>query len=859
MINQQKILSKESVTSLFYANNFAQNQKHKYINGDDLFLGIHHYIKTSNYNDIFLAITGIKENSIQEITSKNNIQNVSTTTKSNDVYLSFTKKIYTQIKEYVNTNDTKISIIDLLSISLINLSSRFKKQLISNNISIDNLINNCENIANNPIVIKQGLFAFLDILDKLFKKLHLSPKNIEIMDIKTFDELGQINMLLDEVDKEIMDKNESSIGDSTTKTTKKEEKKMTIEYFGTDLTKEVKDHLIDPIIGRNNEINQIIYTLLRKNKNNPLLIGEAGVGKTAVVEGLAQKIVAGDVPEKLKNKKIFMIDMGTIVAGTKYRGEFESRMKAILEEATDPLNNIILFIDEIHTIIGAGGQENNDAAQMIKPLLSRGKIKLIGATTFNEFQKHIEKDAALKRRFQEVIVNEPNNQDTKQILLGLQQTYEDFHGVHIEEGCFDYAINLSKRYILNKHLPDKALDLIDEACAKKSTMTGKLENDEDYKKQEEAIQNIQKKIEVAIEKQDYFGAAALKEQEENIKKEMLLMRTQKNIPTHLRPSIKREDIGVVLAEKLGIPSNIVNESEIDKLRRLDFILKTHIVGQNEAVESIVKTLTRSRLSVVQKTKPMGSFLFLGPSGVGKTFLAKLIAKEYFGDEQALIRFDMSEFMEKYSVSKLIGSPAGYVGYDEGGNLTEAIRRKPYSVILFDEIEKASPDVLNILLQILDEGLLKDSKGRIVDFKSTIIIMTSNIGSDEFSKKQTKIGFSAGGTATEIDEQHFQDIKTRVLEELKNYLSPELINRIDYKIVFRHLNKSMLKDIMKIRLNEFLAAWKDQQDVKIPKYNDKKIQEMVDKIYDPQYGARPIERYIQDVIEPEIIKHLLQKK
>lgn len=859
MINNQKILSKESTTSLLYANIFAQQKKHKYINGDDLFYWIHHYIYQSDFSELFSTLLGIENINIQEILWEKEYKKFLTTKQKNDIYLTFPKKIYIKINEYVNKKDKKISIIDLLIISLYNLSSGFKKHLINKEIDSKKLLKNCQKIAKNPIVIEQWLFAFLEVLDKLFKKLHLSPKNIEIMDIKNFNDIEPINILLDEVDKEIMDKNESSIGDSTTKTTKKEEKKMTIEYFGTDLTKEVKDHLIDPIIWRNNEINQIIYTLLRKNKNNPLLIWEAGVGKTAVVEWLAQKIVAWDVPEKLKNKKIFMIDMWTIVAGTKYRWEFESRMKAILEEATDPLNNIILFIDEIHTIIWAGWQENNDAAQMIKPLLSRGKIKLIWATTFNEFQKHIEKDAALKRRFQEVIVNEPNNQDTKQILLWLQQTYEDFHGVHIEEGCFDYAINLSKRYILNKHLPDKALDLIDEACAKKSTMTWKLENDEEYKKQELAIQEIQRKIEIAIEKQDYFGAAAFKEQEETIKKEMLMMRTQKNIPTHLRPSIKKEDIWVVLAEKIGIPSNIVNESEIDKLRRLDLILKTHIVWQDEAVESIVKTLTRSRLSVVQKTKPMGSFLFLGPSGVGKTFLAKLIAKEYFGDEQALIRFDMSEFMEKYSVSKLIGSPAWYVGYDEWGNLTEAIRRKPYSVILFDEIEKASPDVLNILLQILDEGILKDSKWRIIDFKSTIIVMTSNIWSDEFSKKQTKIWFSAWGTATEIDEQHFQDIKTRVLEELKNYLSPELINRIDYKIVFRHLNKEMLTNILKIKLNEYFAAWKDQPDVKIPKHTNKQITEMIDKIYDPQYGARPIERYIQDIIEPEIIKHLLQKK
>lgn len=857
MINNQKILSKESTTSLMYANIFAKQKKHKYINGDDLFQWIYHHIYQSDHSELFCALIGIKDINIKEFLWKKTYKKI-TTNEQDDVYLNFPKKINTTIKTYVNKKDKKITIIDLLNLSLDNLSSGFKKHLITKGIELKKIVKNCKKMTKNPVIIDQWLFAFLEILDKLFKKIHLSPKNIEIMDIKTFSNMAEINMLLDDVEKEVMDTNKSAIGDGNTKTWKQEEKKMTIEYFGTDLTKEVKDNLIDPIIGRSSEINQIIYTLLRKNKNNPLLLWEAWVGKTAVVEWLAQKIVSWDVPERLKNKKIFMIDMGTIVAGTKYRWEFESRMKAILEEAMDPLNNIILFIDEIHTIIGAGWQENNDAAQMIKPLLSRWKIKLIWATTFNEFQKHIEKDAALKRRFQEIIINEPNSEDTKQILLGLQQTYEDFHWVHIDEECFDSAINLSKRYILNKHLPDKALDLIDEACAKKSTMTGKLENDDEYKKQEKNIQSIQKKIEIAIEKQDYFGAASFKEQEEEIKKQMLIMRTQKNIPTHLRPSIKKQDIWMVLSEKLGIPSDIVNESEIDKLKRLDLVLKTHIVWQNEAVESVVKTLTRSRLSVMQKTKPIGSFLFLGPSGVGKTYLAKLIAKEYFGDEKSLIRFDMSEFMEKFSVSKLIGSPAWYVWYDEWWSLTESIRRKPYSVILFDEIEKASPDVLNILLQILDEWTLKDNKWRLIDFKSTIIVMTSNIWSDEFSKKQTRIWFSAATTEAEIDDQYFQEIKTRVLDELKNYLSPELINRIDYKIVFKHLSKEILTNIMKIKLNEFLAARKEQPDIKIQKYSDKKISEIIDKIYDPQYWARPIERYIQDVIEPEIINNILQK-
>ena len=430
------------------------------------------------------------------------------------------------------------------------------------------------------------------------------------MKLEKMQKMNNINMLLDAVESEIVEKENNVItGDKG----KKEEKKLTIEYFGTDLTKEVKDGMIDPIIGRENEINQIIYTLLRKNKNNPLLIGEAGVGKTAIVEGLAQKLVKGDVPDKLKNKRIFLLDMGTLVAGTKYRGEFESRMKSILEEAIDPTNNIILFIDEIHTIIGAGGQENGDAAQMLKPLLSRGKIKLIGSTTFNEYQKYIEKDAALKRRFQEVVVNEPNNEDTIQILTGLKQTYEDFHGVQINQEALEIAVNLSKRYMMNKFLPDKALDIIDEACARKSTMNQKLDNDKDYKKFEETLAKIQAKIEEAIEKQDYFGAAELKAKEEEAKQEMLKIRSNKNIPMNLRPIITSEDIGNVLADKTGIPTNIVNESEIDKLRRLAEELKKNIVGQDEAVDAVVKTLTRSRLSVIKYTKPIGSFLCLGPS------------------------------------------------------------------------------------------------------------------------------------------------------------------------------------------------------------------------------------------------------
>jgi len=813
------------------------------------------FLKHHELNVIFWKLLGIAEETLEEYfqnkyTKKATIMHFKDTKK-----LPLNKKIFDELKKHINEKTKKLDLDILFSVSFGNLSNQFAKYLNDHDIDTKTIYENYKKLNKNPLIIKMWLFAFLQVLSKIFITFNLDVNKIKLMEIEKMQKMNNINMLLDAVESEIVEKeNTTTTGDKT----KNEEKKLTIEYFGTDLTKEVKDGLIDPIIGRLNEINQIIYTLLRKNKNNPLLIGEAGVGKTAIVEWLAQKIVQNDVPEKLKNKRIFLLDMGTLVAGTKYRGEFESRMKSILEEAMDPTNNIILFIDEIHTIIGAGGQENGDAAQMLKPLLSRGKIKLIWSTTFNEYQKYIEKDAALKRRFQEVVINEPDIETSKQILVGLKKTYEDFHGVKIDDEAIDVAINLSKRFMMNKFLPDKALDIIDEACARKSTMNQKLDNDKDYKKFEETLTKIQNKIEEAIEKQDYFGAAELKAKEEEAKIEMQKIRNNKNIPTHLRPTIMQEDIGNVLADKTGIPTDIVNESEIEKLRRLNETLKKNIIGQDEAVEAIVKTLTRSRLSVIKYTKPIGSFLCLGPSGVGKTYLAKLIAKDYFGNPDAMIRIDMSEFMEKYSVSKLIGSPAGYVGYEEWGWLTEAVRRKPYSVILFDEIEKASSDVLNILLQILDEGQLKDAKGRIIDFKNTIIIMTSNIGSEEFVKKQSRIGF-ATGEKWDIKEKEFEQVKERVIEEMKNFLTPELINRIDYKIVFKHLDKETLAKIMKNKINDFLTARRTNSEIELPKYSDKQIKEIIEKIYEPQYGARPLERYIQDEIEPKLIAKIMEKK
>ena len=874
--SKNKKVEEQVVVVFNRADTFREARWAVEISADDIFLGVIDSMELiMPLDETFFAVVGMQN--IQHLQKhinklfKKNTKNTSKKTKKKadlklDPHMHQIFFPFTSAKKAAETFDSETSVKLLNPFKILHecmpyLSDKIKKLLEADDNEYEVIKNTLWRLLEVPVLKKEGFIGFLELLDTMMMQLDLDYSEIANMQINydhsTTD--SAINQMLDAMDSEIVEKSDAeniSLETPDNKTKKKEEKKLTIEYFGTDLTKEAKDGYLDPIIGREKEIDQVIYTLLRKTKNNPLLIWEAGVGKTAIVEGLVQRIMMKKVPEKLINKKVFLLDMGTLVAGTKYRGEFESRMKSILEEATDPTNNIILFIDELHTIIGAGGQDQNDAAQMLKPLLSRGKIKLIGATTFDEYQKYIEKDAALKRRFQEVVVNEPSVEVTKQIILGLKQIYEDFHGVLLSDEAIDSAINLSKRYILNKQLPDKALDIIDEACARKSTMQQKLDNDENYQAQEKKIEKIQKKIESAIENQDYFSAAELKNEEEELKKELQKIRSNKNIPINLRSTIEASDIGNVLADKTWIPTNIVNEDEVTKLKRLDAELKKEIVGQNDAVENVVKTLIRSRLSVIKKDKPIGSFLFLGPSGVWKTYLAKLIAKHYFGDEGAMIRFDMSEFMEKFSVSKLIWSPAGYVGYDEWWGLTEAVRRKPYSVILFDEIEKASPDVLNIMLQILDEWQLKDSKGRWIDFKNTIIVMTSNIWTDEFSKKKTTIGFDTW-KAADIEDKQFDDIKTRVLEDLKNYITPELSNRIDHKIVFRPLNKENLITLFNQKIKTFLAAWKTNEKVKLPKFSKAEVEKIIDKIYDPQFGARPVERYINDEIEPQIINSLLK--
>lgn len=857
----------DNIRYLAYASIFSVAQQKKSIDGDEMFLGIFMYTKEKKFFELFWKFLGLHETvHIQKyITDYYNVAN-DLEPQIQLQNLALNANLHNRLDALEQYNDVKNNFLVLLYIAIDQLSTQLAHYLQQHDTDLEIIRNKLMMLMQNPVVKQVGVVAFFGMIGKLISQLNLSLNDISMFQFETKESIDTILNAMDhDFPEEGMmgdDENilESSVNSSTVtmgKDKKNDDKKLTIEFFGTDLTMEAKDNYLDPVIGRDREIEQMTYTLLRKTKNNPLLLGEPGVGKTAIVEGLAQRIIAGEVPEKLKNKRIMMLDMGTLLAGTKYRGEFEARLKAILEEASDVTNNIILFIDEIHTIIGSGNAEGSaDAANMLKPLLARGKIKLIGATTFDEYQKHIEKDAALKRRFQELYVDEPSIPDTMKILEGIKKNFEDYHGVIIDDKAIEHAVMLSKRYILNKHLPDKAIDIIDEASARKSTMNEKLEKNNDYQKQEEKLLLVQGKIEKAIEKQDYFQAAELKEQEEHIKAEMKTLRMKNTLPEHLRPTVSLEDIGHVLSDKIGVPAHMVTESETEKLRRLEKELSDSIIGQKEAVDAVVKSIKRNRLSVVQKNKPIASFLFLGPSGVGKTYLAKLLAKQYFGDEKALIRVDMSEFMEKHSASKLIGSPAGYVGYDEGGVLTESVKRKPYSIVLFDEIEKASPDVMNILLQLLDEGHLKDNKGRWIDFKSTIIVLTSNLGSEEFGKKIATIGFDSG-THQEASAKDFDEQKIRVMARLKDWMKPELLNRLDYTIIFKPLSKENLGEIFVMKVNEFLGARKEKSVVKIPRFTKKKVAEIIDKIYDPQFGARPIERYIYDEVEPQLIDQMMK--
>ena len=626
----------------------------------------------------------------------------------------------------------------------------------------------------------------------------------------------------------------------------------TLNQYGSDLTKQAKEGKLDPVIGRKEEIQRVIQILSRRTKNNPCLIGEPGVGKTAVVEGLAEKIVAGDVPELLKNKRVVSIDIASMIAGAKYRGDFEERIKKALKEVKKA-GDVILFIDEIHTIVGAGSAEGAvDAANILKPLLARGEIQLIGATTLKEYRKYIEKDAALERRFSPVTVNEPTEDETVQILYGLRDKYEAHHNVKITDEAINAAVELSSRYINDRYLPDKAIDLIDEA-ASKVRMSSYTEPDS-FKDMKDEIEKLDKEKEEAIRVQDFEKAAKIRDKENAKKKE--LEDSKKNWETKKSkevPTLKEEDIANVISSWTGIPVTKVSESENEKLKNLEENLHKRVIGQDEAVSAVAKAIKRSRMGLKDPNKPIGSFLFLGPTGVGKTELSKALAENLFGSEDALIRIDMSEYMEPHSVAKLIGSPPGYVGYDEAGQLTEKVRRKPYSVILFDEIEKAHPDVMNMLLQVLDDGRLTDSQGRTVNFKNTVIIMTSNVGAKLITDKKT-LGFIE---EKENGEKEYQDIKKDVMGELKKEFKPEFLNRIDEIIVFHKLEDNQIRKIVDIMLNNVAKLLKEQG---IKLTVDENAKDLVAKKgTDKTYGARPLKRAIQTMVEDKIAEAMLDGK
>jgi ATP-dependent Clp protease ATP-binding subunit ClpC len=624
-----------------------------------------------------------------------------------------------------------------------------------------------------------------------------------------------------------------------------------LDYFTSDMIEEVRKGKTDPIIGREKEIERAISILSRKTKNNPVIIGESGVGKTAVCEGLAQAIANENVPDNMLDKRILSLSMATVVAGTKYRGEFEERIKQILDEAASQ-ENIILFIDELHTVMGAGSAEGSlDAANILKPALSRGKVQAIGATTISEYRKNIEKDPALERRFQPVIVDETTPEETLEILKGIRESFEDHHNLIITDEALQAAVTLSKRYINDRFLPDKAIDLIDEAAAKKR-IKSKGNNDK-VRKLQRKLTSIMKKKEDCVSQQNYEKAADLRNQELEVVKGIDEQKFIK-VPRNKREKVSADEIAEIVSIMTGVPVTRLVKDDIAKLKSLELSLKKHIVGQDEAIEAVSKAIRRSRAGFADERRPIGSFIFMGPTGVGKTELVKTIAAEVYNDKNALIKIDMSEFMERHNTSRLVGATAGYVGYDDGGQLTEAVRRKPYSVVLFDEIEKAHPDVFNLLLQILEDGELTDAKGRKVDFRNTIIIMTSNIGAKKLTEKAAPIGFASDLKEAEQANQDFEEMKGEILKELKDHFRPEFLNRIDKVVVFRALTNPDIRKIVKLHLG-YLEDRLNQKDISL-NITPGALEVLSVKSYDPKYGARPVRRAIQEYIEDPLTAKFL---
>ncbi|HEX7056465.1 MAG TPA: ATP-dependent protease ATP-binding subunit ClpC [Bacilli bacterium] len=625
----------------------------------------------------------------------------------------------------------------------------------------------------------------------------------------------------------------------------------TLDSLARDLTAAAKEGHLDPVIGRSKEIERVIQVLSRRTKNNPVLIGEPGVGKTAIAEGLAQRIINNEIPETLRDKRVMTLDMGSVVAGTKYRGEFEDRLKKIMDEIRQA-GNVIIFIDELHTLIGAGGAEGAiDASNILKPALSRGELQCIGATTLDEYRKYIEKDAALERRFQPIMVDQPTVEEAIQILYGLRDRYEAHHRVKITDGAIDQAVRLSDRYITDRFLPDKAIDLIDEASSKVRLRSYTVPPN--LKQLEIKLEDVRKEKDAAVQSQEFEKAAALRDKEQKIREELDKTKNEwKEKQGRTDSEVTPEDIAQVVASWTGIPVSQLAQEETERLLNMESILHQRVIGQDEAVKAVSSSIRRARAGLKDPKRPMGSFIFLGPTGVGKTELARALAAAMFGDENAVIRIDMSEYMEKHSTSRLVGAPPGYVGYEEGGQLTEKVRRKPYSVVLLDEIEKAHPEVFNILLQVLEDGRLTDSKGRVVDFRNTLIIMTSNVGAETIKKSST-LGFAV----SDKQDVDYNNMKEKVMGELKKSFRPEFLNRIDEIIVFHSLDEEHIRQIVTLMAEELRKRLKEQ-DVDF-ELTDKAKAFLAKAGFDPTYGARPLRRAIQKHIEDRLSEELLLGK
>ncbi len=654
-------------------------------------------------------------------------------------------------------------------------------------------------------------------------------------------------------------------------TTKGNLKTATLDEFGTNLTKLASESKLDPVVGRHSEIDRVVQILGRRTKNNPVLIGEPGVGKTAIAEGLAQRIQTGDIPDILEDKRVLTLDIGLLVAGTKYRGEFEERLKKIMEEIKSA-GNVILVIDEVHTLIGAGAAEGAiDAANILKPALARGELQCIGATTLDEYRKHIERDAALERRFQPVMVGEPSIEDTIEILKGLRERYEQHHRLKITDDALEAAAHLGDRYISDRFLPDKAIDLIDEAGSRVRLINSKLPPE--AKQIDRELRQVQKQKEESVRDQNFDQAGQLREKEIELSAKIKEVLDNKKESTPggesdadinpvksdskllQSPLVSEEDVAHIVASWTGVPVQKLTETESVKLLNMEDTLHQRLIGQDEAVKAVSRAIRRARVGLKNPNRPIASFIFSGPTGVGKTELTKSLASYFFGSEEAMIRLDMSEFMERHTVSKLIGSPPGYVGFNEGGQLTEAVRRRPYTVVLFDEVEKAHPDVFNLLLQLLEDGRLTDSKGRTVDFKNTLLIMTSNIGSKVIEKGGGGLGFEFSGDS--VEDSQYNRIKSLVNEELKQYFRPEFLNRLDEIIVFRQLTKNEVKEIAEIMLQEVFARLLDKG-IKL-NVTDAFKERLVEEGYNPSYGARPLRRAVMRLLEDSLAEEVLSGK